>query len=97
MIQNVPLNRMTDRTVTDRDEFRRILEEVNDKGWCLVDQEMEIGLMSIAVPVYSSTGALVGAINVGVPSVRMTPDTMVNLILPKLQETVGNISRALKQ
>lgn len=97
MIQNVPLNRMTDRTVTDRDEFRRILEEVNEKGWCLVDQEMEIGLMSIAVPVYSSTGALVGAINVGVPSVRMTPDTMVNLILPKLQETVGNISRALKQ
>ncbi|MEM1236945.1 MAG: IclR family transcriptional regulator C-terminal domain-containing protein [Pseudomonadota bacterium] len=96
MIQNVPLNRMTDRTVTDRDEFRRILEDVRDKGWCLVDQELEIGLMSIAVPVHSSTGALVGAINVGVPSVRTTADTMVNLILPKLQETVENISRALK-
>ncbi|MEL6517218.1 MAG: IclR family transcriptional regulator C-terminal domain-containing protein [Pseudomonadota bacterium] len=97
MIQNVPLNRMTDRTVTDRDEFRRILEDVREKGWCLVDQELEIGLMSIAVPVYSSAGALVGAINVGVPSVRMTPDTMINLILPKLQETVANISRALKK
>ncbi|PWJ17048.1 IclR family transcriptional regulator, pca regulon regulatory protein [Jannaschia seohaensis] len=97
MIQNVPLTRMTDRTVTDRDTFRRILEDVRDKGWCLVDQEMEIGLMSIAVPLHDSTGALVGAINVGVPSVRMTPETMVNLILPKLQVTVEHISRALKR
>lgn len=97
MIQNLPLNRMTDRTVTDRVEFRRILEDVREKGWCLVDQELEIGLMSIAVPVHNSAGALVGAINVGVPSVRMTPDAMVELILPKLQETVQNISRALKR
>ncbi|MEM9757407.1 MAG: IclR family transcriptional regulator C-terminal domain-containing protein, partial [Pseudomonadota bacterium] len=97
MIQNVPLTKTTDRTVTDRVEFRRILEDVRDKGWCLVDQELEIGLMSIAVPVHSSTGTLVGAINVGVPSVRMTLDGMVEIILPKLQETVANISRALKR
>ncbi len=38
IIQNMPLDRMTDRTVTDPVEFRRILEDVRDKGWCLVDQ-----------------------------------------------------------
>ena len=97
MIQNIPLTRMTDRTVTDRVEFRRILEDVREKGWSLVDQELEIGLMSIAVPVYNSAGALVGAVNVGVPTVRMTPEEMVELILPKLQETVATISRALKR
>ena len=97
MIQNVPLNKMTDRTVTDRVEFRRILEDVRAKGWCLVDQELEIGLISIAVPIYNSIGALVGAINVGIPSVRMTTGGMIELILPKLQETVANISRALKR
>ncbi|MEM0934426.1 MAG: IclR family transcriptional regulator C-terminal domain-containing protein [Pseudomonadota bacterium] len=97
MLQNVPLNRMTDRTVTDRVEFRRILEQTREQGWCLVDQELEIGLMSIAVPVRTSRGTIVGAINVGVPSVRMTPDVMVELILPKLQETVDHISRALKR
>lgn len=97
MIQNIPLTRMTDRTVTDRVEFRRILEDVRDKGWSLVDQELEIGLMSIAVPVHDSAGALVGAVNVGVPSVRMSPDELVELVLPKLQETVATISRALKR
>lgn len=96
MIQNIELTKMTDRTVTDRVEFRRVLEDVSEKGWALVDQELEKGLMSIAVPIHSSAGALVGAINVGVPSVRMTPEEMVESILPKLMETVANISSALK-
>jgi len=97
MIQNIPLTRMTDRTVTDRVQFRKVLEEVREKGWSLVDQELEIGLMSIAVPLRNSAGGLVGSINVGVPTVRMTPIEMVELILPKLQETVANISEALKR
>ncbi len=95
MIRDLPLLKQTDRTVTDPGEFRRILEDVREKGWCLVDQELEIGLTSIAVPVYSRTGTLAGAINVGVPSVRTSPETMVETVLPKLQETVANISRAI--
>ena len=43
MLKNIPLTRMTDRTVTDRAEFRKILEDVREKGWSLVDQELEIG------------------------------------------------------
>jgi IclR family transcriptional regulator, pca regulon regulatory protein len=97
MIQNIPLTRMTDRTVTDRVQFRKVLEDVREKGWSLVDQELEIGLMSIAVPLRNTAGGLVGSINVGVPTVRMTPTEMVELILPKLQETVANISQALKR
>lgn len=97
MIQNIPLTRMTDRTVTDRVQFRKVLEDVREKGWSLVDQELEIGLMSIAVPLCNSAGGLIGAINVGVPTVRMTSTEMMELILPKLQETVANISQALKR
>jgi IclR family transcriptional regulator, pca regulon regulatory protein len=97
MIRNIPLTRMTDRTVTDRVQFRQVLEDVRDKGWSLVDQELETGLMSIAVPLRNSAGQLVGAINVGVPTVRMTAGEMVELILPKLQETVLHISQALKR
>lgn len=97
MLQNIPLTRMTDRTVTDRAQFRKILEDVREKGWSLVDQELETGLMSIAVPLYLSSGAMAGAINVGVPTLRMTTTEMVDFILPKLQETVGKISQALRR
>lgn len=95
MIRNMPFAKLTDRTVTDPVEFRRILEDVREKGWCLVDQELEVGLISIAVPVYSRTGTLTGAINVGAPSIRMSREAMIDTVLPKLQETVANISRAI--
>ncbi len=97
MLQNIPLTRLTDRTVTDRAEFRRVLEQVREQGWSLVDQEMETGLMSIAVPLRNTAGGLVGAINVGVPTVRMSADDMVSYVLPRLQETVANIGQALKR
>ena len=96
ILRDIPLTKLTERTVTDRKAFRKVLEQVRDQGWSLVDQELEIGLMSISAPVRTSAGALVGAINVGVPTLRMSPDEMVAEILPKLQTTVTNISKALK-
>lgn len=95
IIQDLPLTKLTDRTVTDPEEFRSILEDVRQKGWCMVDQELEIGLISIAMPARDQSGALAGAINVGVPTIRMTPEEMVETVLPRLQETVDNISRAI--
>lgn len=97
ILQNIPLTPMTDRTVTNRHEFRRILEDVKAKGWCLVDQELEIGLISVAVPLTNSAGGLVGAINVGVPTVRADRARMLGEILPRLLETAGHIRQALKR
>lgn len=96
ILKNIPLPMMTESTVTDRKKFGEVLEQVRTQGWSLVDQEFEKGLMSIAVPLRNSSGGLVGSINVGVPTVRMTAEEMVDYILPKLLETVANISRALK-
>lgn len=97
MLGAITLTRMTDRTVTDKKEFAEILRDVRAKGWALVDQELEVGLMSIAVPVYQTSGSIIGAINVGIPTLRMTPEGMVDEILPKLQATVESISQALKR
>lgn len=97
ILQNIPLTKLTERTVTDKAEFREILEDVRAKGWSLVDQELEIGLMSIAVPLRNSAGGLVGAINVGVPTVRMTLADMESHVLPRLLETAASISQALKR
>ncbi|WP_198671143.1 IclR family transcriptional regulator domain-containing protein [Oceanibium sediminis] len=96
ILQSIPLTKMTERTVTDRVEFRKVLEQVREQGWSLVDQELETGLMSIAAPLRNASGGLVGSINVGVPTVRMTAEELVEFILPKLLGTIEKISRALK-
>ncbi|WP_342069273.1 IclR family transcriptional regulator domain-containing protein [Yoonia algicola] len=97
MLDAITLTRMTDRTVTDKKEFAKTLKKVREQGWALVDQELEEGLMSIAVPVYRTSDSIIGAINVGIPTLRMTPEGMVNEILPKLQATVQDISNALRR
>ncbi|MFO6463380.1 IclR family transcriptional regulator C-terminal domain-containing protein [Jannaschia sp. KMU-145] len=96
MIEEIELEKMTEHTITQKSKFRRVLKEVRQKGWSLVDQELEIGLISISVPVRMSSGELVGAINVGVPSMRMPVEQMIETILPKLLATTQNISDALK-
>jgi IclR family pca regulon transcriptional regulator len=97
MLDAITLTKMTERTVTNKKEFAKILQDVRQKGWALVNQELEEGLMSIAVPVYQSSGSIIGAVNVGIPTIRMTPEGMVNEILPKLQATVQDISNALRR
>ncbi|MBT8455306.1 MAG: helix-turn-helix domain-containing protein [Rhodobacteraceae bacterium] len=96
ILENIDLKKMTEKTVTRKSDFRNVLKKVRQQGWSLVDQELEIGLMSIAVPVRNSSGGIVGAINVGVPTIRMTPQQMVDEILPKLLATSENIGASLK-
>lgn len=96
ILQNIPLTPITSHTVTDRQKFRAILDEVRAQGWALVDQELEVGLTSIAVPLRNSSGELVGSINVGVPSTRISVTEMKEYILPRLLETAATISTALK-
>lgn len=97
MLKEIELERITDRTITDIKTFSEELERVRQQGWSLVDQELEMGLMSISAPLRNSCGELVGAVNVGVPVLRMTPQEMVDFVLPKLLTTLSKISRALKR
>ena len=85
----------TDRTVTDPSRLLAILEDVAAKGWCLVDQELEIGLLSIAVPLRSRSGETLGAFNIGVPVLRASPDDMVRRFLPRLLAMSAGVTASL--
>ncbi len=96
LLDGIELKKLTEHTITRKSDFKRILRQVRQQGWSLVDQELEIGLMSIAMPVRNSSGGIVGAINVGVPTIRMTPQQMIEEVLPKLKATSESIGAALK-
>lgn len=54
---------LTPETLTDADELESELGRVRDQGWAIVDQELEPGLRSVAVPLHRS-GRVVAAVNV---------------------------------
>ncbi|MDQ0559969.1 IclR family pca regulon transcriptional regulator [Rhizobium mesoamericanum] len=64
-------------------EFRRVREQ----GYAVIDQELELGLCSIAVPVENDRGQTVAAINIGAPAAHAPAADMPSRYLPLLKET----------
>src|ERR1700754_3507427 len=61
----------TSSTVVDRAALRGIIDEVRENGWCLVDQELELGLRAIAVPILDDQGRTLAAMNLSAPAVAV--------------------------
>lgn len=94
-LANARLVPRTQHSISNKAEFRKTLETVRDQGWALVDQELEVGLLSIAIPLHYRSGVLAGSINIAVPSIRATTEIMVETYLPKLRETAEQIQNSL--
>src|SRR5690349_12802465 len=60
------LTPLTRKTLTDPELLLAELDRVREQGWALVDQELELGLRSIAVPIRDTNGQVVAAMNVSV-------------------------------
>jgi IclR family transcriptional regulator, pca regulon regulatory protein len=54
-------------TITDTDLLLSEIERVRQQGFALVDQEVEVGLRSVAVPLSNPRGQIVAAVNIGLP------------------------------
>jgi IclR family transcriptional regulator, pca regulon regulatory protein len=63
-IRSVTLSPLTPRTITSRRELSVELARVRATGWAIVDQELEVGLMSMAAPIRDGEGGVIAAVNV---------------------------------
>lgn len=92
----VKLEGLTPRTVTDPNRLRNMLRAVRNQGYAIVDQELEIGLRSIAVPVRDRSGAVTAALNMSTHASRASLAEIRRGILPKLTETARRIEADLQ-
>jgi len=90
-----PVRRHTAHTETDAAALREILRTVARQGWCLVDQELEEGLISIAVPLRNQRGRVLAAMNASTHASRTSPAEVVERFLPVLQQAAKKITAAL--
>ena len=92
VLAELKLETYTPRTVTDIGELRAHLDKAREQGFCVVDQELESGLRSLAVPVHNMHGALLGAINISTNAARVDRKTLNQRFLPLLQDTCKEIA-----
>jgi IclR family pca regulon transcriptional regulator len=81
----------TPKSITDLRKLEREIADVAVQGYAVIDEELEIGLRSIAVPVRDRAGRVVAAINISTQSSRFSPDEMKTLILPSLRDAAHAI------
>ncbi len=87
--------RFTDATVTDPAALAAVIAAAAQDGYALVDQELEEGLRSVAVPVHDGRGRVVAAVNVALHAGRCTPAEARAALLPPLREAARAITAEL--
>lgn len=95
-LSRVTLTQYTPRTITSVDKLRLALRNVRRNGYALCDQELEIGLRSLAVPVYAPNGRVVATVNLSGNAPRMPMLDMQTRFLPHLRSAASELSAFLR-
>jgi IclR family pca regulon transcriptional regulator len=95
-LSQTPLKRYTDRTVTLPEKLRQVLRLVGRSGYAIVDQELELGLRSMAVPIQNPDGKIVAALNVGTHAQRVSIQDLQAKFLPRLRGAAQELSMLLR-
>ena len=90
------LKAYTKSTVTHSTRLQKIIAEDRKKGWSLINQELEEGLCSIAVPLIDFSGRVIAAMNIGGNVTRTSEADLVKKVLPELQAAANRINTALR-
>ena len=85
----------TAHTVTDLDALMDILGQVREQGYALIDQEVELGLRSIAVPLTTARGQTVAALNVGLSAGTEPVSALTERYLPALRAVQAELAQVL--
>ena len=94
-LSRVTLQPLTNRTVSSPDRLKQVLETARRSGYAIVDQELEIGLRSIAVPVKDAAGKVVAALNIGTQASRVSVAEMETKFLPLLRAAAQELDMLL--
>ena len=96
ILTRAPLLARTPRTVTDPEALMSELARVRAEGFAMIDQEVELGLRSIAVPLRNVHGRTVAALNLGLPAMGDDCESLAPRYLPALRRIQSEVAQVLR-
>ena|SRR5580658_7908800 len=94
-LKNLKPKAFTRKTITSIPRLKKAILEAGQVGFAVVDEELEAGLRSIAVPVVTRSNRVVAAINVGTHTSRIAHDELLRRCLPVLHEGARTLRAVL--
>jgi IclR family transcriptional regulator, pca regulon regulatory protein len=95
-LSRVRIEPYTSKTVGSIEELRAAVGRAREQRWALVDQELEMGLRSAAVPIREPDGTVGSAINVSVHAGRTSAAELRKTFLPQLRDCAAAIEADLR-
>ncbi len=94
-LDKYPLRPLTQHTITDRKAFVAEIERVRECGYAVIDEELEIGIRSIAVPIIGENGRVVAALNNSTSTARHSVEDLERDFLPELRLAAEKLSKTM--
>lgn len=95
LVEGADLSPRTPRSLTDPDEIMAEIARVRTQGYALIDQEVEMGLRSLAVPLLDTHSRTIAALNTGMAATQDSAEALVTAYLPALKKVQSGLKRAL--
>lgn len=89
------LQAFTPRSIADPQSLRAELATIGERGWAMVDQELEPGLRSIAAPIRDRDGRVVAALNVSTHAARYSLEQLQDELVPEILDAARALSADL--
>ncbi len=89
---SVALVQYTARTIVSVEKLRRALKSIRRNGYAIVDQELELGLRSVAVPIRDASGKVVAALNAGAHAQAVSTSELQKKFVPPLLSAAQELS-----
>jgi len=95
ILEKTELLPLTPCTIARKEDLRKELKKVRARGFATNNEELSLGLRSVAAPVRNFTGEVIGAVNIAVPSIRVSVRLLETVLSKKAVETANKISYVL--
>ena len=96
VLARIEFKRYTERTITNPAKLTQALRQIRRDGYSIIDQELEHGLRSMAVPIQNPNGKVVAALNIGAHAQRVSIQEMQTKFLPHLRAAAQELCLLLK-
>jgi len=95
-LAQITLHAHTPHSLTNAQALREEIMRTRQQGYSIVDQELDLGLRSVAAPVFAGNGDLLGAINISTNAARVPLEVLEQDYLPRLQQLADSVRRTVR-
>jgi DNA-binding IclR family transcriptional regulator len=103
VLQNLQLDRLTSKTIINKQDLRNELELIRKQGYAISHGERVEGVSSLSAPLFNFRNQVIGAISISGPSLRLSEEKITEFIEPIINATdhisqvMGNSSKEIAE